>query len=162
MLKYLLPLQTYGNFCVKTFKKSWKYTVREKSKSFWKSFGSLCSCTAYIYMYIFIDNYIYIYIVYVNVYVPYMYMYGYVYMYTYILVYICITENSNFCLFAVNGNGKRKLIFLGWRTMKDNRRSLFQQTCPSMSVWLKYFQLIFTNVCIVCAVRSLAKIWRRS
>jgi hypothetical protein len=42
------------------------------------------------------------------------------------------TEAAIFGLFAANGNGKRKFVFLGRQTINGNRRLLFQQTCPSM------------------------------
>jgi hypothetical protein len=51
------------------------------------------------------------------------------------------TENGNFCLFAVKGNGelpffccKEKLIFLGREMINSNQRLLFQQMCPSMHI----------------------------
>ncbi len=69
-----------------------------------------------------------------------MYMHTYidVYEYAYKYMYICtvyiqkteLTEN-NFHVFAANGNGKRKFVFLGWQKVKSNRRLLFQM-CPSI------------------------------
>jgi hypothetical protein len=38
----------------------------------------------------------------------------------------------NFRLFAANGNGKQKFVFLGRQMINVNRRLLFQRTCPSM------------------------------
>ncbi len=44
------------------------------------------------------------------------------------------TEMGNFLLFAAYGNEKQKFVFLGQQTLNDNRRLLFQQTCPSMNI----------------------------
>jgi hypothetical protein len=41
-------------------------------------------------------------------------------------------ENGNIRLFAANGNGKRKFVFLGRQPINGNQRLLCQQTCPSM------------------------------
>jgi hypothetical protein len=41
-------------------------------------------------------------------------------------------ETTNFHLFAANGNGKRKFVFIGWQMINSNQGLLFQQTCPSM------------------------------
>ncbi len=38
-------------------------------------------------------------------------------------------------MFAANGNGKRKFVFLGRQTISNNRRLLYQQSCPSMSIY---------------------------
>ncbi len=43
-----------------------------------------------------------------------------------------LTKNSNFFLFAANGNRKRKFVFLGLQTINSSQRFLLQQTCPSM------------------------------
>ncbi len=51
------------------------------------------------------------------------------------LPFVCCkpkTEMADFHLFPANGSGKRKLIFLSRQMISDNRRLLFQQTCPSM------------------------------
>jgi hypothetical protein len=40
--------------------------------------------------------------------------------------------SAYFRLFAANGNGKLKFVFLGQQTITGNQRLLFQQTCPSM------------------------------
>jgi hypothetical protein len=45
-------------------------------------------------------------------------------------------EMANSCLFAANGNGKRKFVFLSRQTINGNRRLVFQQTCPSMPWFL--------------------------
>ncbi len=50
------------------------------------------------------------------------------------LPFVCCkreTEMANFRLFATNGNGNRKFVFLGRQNITD-RRLLFPQTCPSM------------------------------
>jgi hypothetical protein len=44
------------------------------------------------------------------------------------------TETANLRLFAANGMEKRTFVFLGQRTINGNRRLLFQQTCPSMTI----------------------------
>jgi hypothetical protein len=60
-------------------------------------------------------------------------MHMYMYMdiqYTYI---VWKTEKASFRLFSANGNGKWKFVFLGRSMINGNRRSLFQQMCPSMT-----------------------------
>ncbi len=41
---------------------------------------------------------------------------------------------TNFRLFAVNGNGICKFLFLGQQAINGKRRLLFQQSCPSMDL----------------------------
>jgi hypothetical protein len=38
---------------------------------------------------------------------------------------------ANFCLFAANGNRKRKFVFLCQQMINSYLRLVFQQTCPS-------------------------------
>jgi hypothetical protein len=46
------------------------------------------------------------------------------------------TETANFRMSAANGNGKRTFVYLSWQSIKSNQRLLFQQTCPSMIIYL--------------------------
>jgi hypothetical protein len=50
-------------------------------------------------------------------------------------------ETANFRFFALNGNGKRKFVFLGRQMINSNRQLLFKQTCLSMVAGLlnKFF-----------------------
>jgi hypothetical protein len=43
-------------------------------------------------------------------------------------------EMAKVRLFATNGNGKQKFVFIGWQTINSNRLMTFQQTCPSMCI----------------------------
>jgi hypothetical protein len=57
------------------------------------------------------------------------------------LPFVCCkekTETVNLRLFAADGNGKRKFLFLGRQMLTSNRRLFFLQTCPSME-----FQCIY-------------------
>jgi hypothetical protein len=58
-----------------------------------------------------------------------------------------LTENSNFRLFAANGkrkhqtsvfapngNGKRKFVFLSQQRINGNQQLLLERTCPSMVI----------------------------
>ncbi len=54
------------------------------------------------------------------------------YIYIYIFSSICLLLTAKIRLFAANGNGKRKFVFLGRQMINGNRRLLFQQTCQSM------------------------------
>jgi hypothetical protein len=47
------------------------------------------------------------------------------------LPFVCCkekTESANLRLFAANGSGKRKFVFLSRQTVNRNRRLLFEQT----------------------------------
>ncbi len=60
-----------------------------------------------------------------------------IYIYTHTNTYIYFPKSNGkrqLPLFAANGNGKRKFVFLGRQTINGKRNSLFQQTYPSHNV----------------------------
>jgi hypothetical protein len=62
-------------------------------------------------------------------------------------VYLLQTENrmSNFRLFAANGNGKRKFVFLGRQTINGIGWLLCERKCPSMFRWYQNLYMVFKN-----------------
>ncbi len=79
----------------------------------------------------------------------YIYTYTHIYIYAVVSKYVYIwktelmeerqflfacckwnTETANFRLFAANGNGNRKFVYLGRQTINSNERLLFQQKWP--------------------------------
>jgi hypothetical protein len=54
-------------------------------------------------------------------------------------------DTPNFRLFAANGNGKQKFVFLSRQMKNANGRLLFQQTCPSMPVSFVVKKCILTS-----------------
>jgi hypothetical protein len=55
------------------------------------------------------------------------------------LPFVCCkrkTEAENLPFFDANGNGNRKFVFIGLETVNGNRRLLFQQTYPTMYVYI--------------------------
>ncbi len=82
----------------------------------WTSLFSTFSPFANIYTYIDVHEHVFVYIY--NI---------YIYSFVFCIYIYTETEMANLCLFAANGNGKRKFDFLGQQTINVNDVCFFSK-----------------------------------